>query len=67
MHHGRVLPVDERADLPAGGLDDVRVTVTGTRDADTGGEVEIPTSVGAVDVAPLGVVDGDGRCLQQAG
>lgn len=51
----------------AGGLDDVRVTVAGTRDADAGGEVEIPTSVGAVDVAPLGVVDGDGRCLQQAG
>ncbi len=67
MHHGRVLPVDERADLSASGLDDVRVTVAGTRDADAGGEVEIPTSVGAVDVTPFGVVDGDGRCLQQAG
>ena len=45
VHDGRVLRVDERADLPLGRLDDARVAVPGTRDADARGEVEVPAVV----------------------
>ncbi len=53
VHHGRVLAVDQRADLLLRGRDDLRVAVPGAGDADAGGEVQVPAAVGVVEVHTL--------------
>ena len=63
--HGRVLAVDQRADLSLRGLDHARVAVTGTGHADPGGEVEISAAVLVVEVDALAAGGEDaGRLLQ---
>ncbi len=67
VHDGRVLPVDELADLLLRGRDDLGVAVAGAHDPDAGGEVEVAVAVDVEDLAAEGVVDRDGGGLLEQG
>ena len=66
VHHGRVLGVDDPADLLPGRLDHPGMAVARAGHPDPGGEVQVVPPVRAVDPAPPGGVDDDrGRLLQE--
>src|SRR5699024_7071043 len=66
MHDGRVLPVNEGADLLLRRLHHARMAVAGAGHADSRGEVEIPGAIDIEKLAPAAIVNGDwGGLLEQ--
>src|SRR5699024_6152067 len=68
VHDGGVLRVDHLGDLRLRRLDHLRVAMTGAGHADAGGEVEMPTAVGVIQITALAALDEyAGGLLQQRG